>query len=316
MRWLIAIVVVLAAFAGLAWWLVLDGATPARADGVIDLAAYRGLVANDPTETLPTEVRVEFVGQSEAPSFAAVAGDFSGQRTFVYTSFQVVAPSGAIIIDGAVDAPTLDAMSDGAGRFDQGAYERVLAAMTHADAILLTHEHLDHVMALTRHPEPSAIAPHVRVTEIQMEGLPQHAVDGVLAPEIAASTPIDLSRPARIAPGVVALAAPGHSPGTALIYVRTQAREYLFIGDIAWMMKSLEEARGRPRLIRWVVPGVDPDRAAVLAQLRALHDLVIAEPSLVALPSHDLAYLEARVADGSLTLGFADPAVTATPVSP
>lgn len=316
MRWLIGFVVVLAALAGVAWWLVLDGATPSRADGVIDIAAYRALVADDALETLPSEVRVEFVGQSEAPSFAAVAGDFSGQKTFVYTAFEVVAPGGNVIIDGAVDATTLNTMSDGAGRFDVASYQRVLDAMGAAGVILLTHEHLDHVMAITRHPEPGLIAPHLRLTGVQMEALPQHAVDGVLASEIAAAPAIDLTQPTRVAPGVVAVAAPGHSLGTALIFVRTATREYLFIGDIAWMMRSIEEARGRPRLIRWVVSGVDPDRPAVLSQIRALHDLAAAEPDLVILPSHDLLYLEARVADGSVTQGFAEAAPAPSLVSP
>ena len=73
----------------------------------------------------------------------------------------------------------------------------------------------------------------------------------------------------------------GHSLGTIVIYARTAAREYLFIGDIAWVMSSIEHLRGRPRLINFILPGVDPDRPAVLRQIRALHDLAAAEPDLV-----------------------------------
>ncbi|MBC7767640.1 MAG: MBL fold metallo-hydrolase, partial [Phycisphaerales bacterium] len=106
--------------------------------------------------------------------------------------------------------------------------------------------------------------------------------------------------PQRIAPGVVAVAAPGHSAGTILIYARTASREYLFIGDIAWVMSSVENARGRPRFINLILNGVDPDRPAVLRQLRALHDLTAAEPDLVIVPAHDDSYLRGLVANGAL----------------
>jgi glyoxylase-like metal-dependent hydrolase (beta-lactamase superfamily II) len=304
MKWLIGLGVVLAVVAGAFWYFLLDASAPARAEGTFDLAAYRALVANDAPETLPTEVRVEFVGSSVNPGFAAVAGDFSGDKTFAYVSFQIIAPDGATIIDGAVDADTLSLMSEGAGQFDQAAYERVLTAEENAARVMITHEHLDHVMAIARHPRPEAIAPHLALTAPQIAGLPEHAPGGVLAPAIANAAPIDLATPTRLAPGIVAVSAPGHSPGTILIYARTTAREYLFIGDIAWLMASVEQARGRPRLIRAFLPGVDPDRPAVLRQLRALHDIAAAEPELVIVPAHDDAYLRTLVANGALHAGF------------
>jgi glyoxylase-like metal-dependent hydrolase (beta-lactamase superfamily II) len=302
-NWLIGIVIVLAALGALTWWAVLDGAAPANADGEIDHAAYRALVANDAPETLPTEVRIEFVGSSPAPSFAAVAGVFDGARTFSYSTFQIVAPDGDTLIDGAVDRETLTTMSD-KGRFSEGAYTRVLDAMENANNILITHEHLDHVMAIARHPAPAAIASHLRLTSTQIAGLPEHAPDDVLAPEIANTAPIDLATPHRIAPGIVAVAAPGHSAGTILIYARTTTREYLFIGDIAGLMQNVEQLRGRPRLIRMILPNVDPDRPRVLRQIRALHDLAAAEPDLVIVPAHDDAYLRELIADGALIDGL------------
>jgi len=307
MKWLIGLAVVLAALAGFAWYAVIDGAAPARADGVVDIASYRALVANDPAESLPTEVRIEFVGESTAPSFATEAGAFGGARTMSYNSFQIVAPNGGLIIDGAVDRATLDEMSKGEGSFSEEAYTRVLEAITHAPNVMITHEHLDHVMAIARHPQPAAIAANLDLTREQLDGLPRHAPGGQLAPELAALSALDLTQPQRIAPGVVAVAAPGHSPGTILIYARTATREYLFIGDIAWVMGSVENARGRPRFIGWIMPGVDPNRPAVLRQLRALHDLAAAEPALVLVPAHDDEYLRGLVDSGALTEGFTAP---------
>lgn len=305
MKWLIGLLVVVAALAGSAWYFALDAAAPARADGVFDIAAYRALVANDAPDTVPTEVRVDFVAESQAPSFAAEAGAFDGMRTFSYNSFQIVAPGGDIVIDGAVDRATLDAMSDGKGSFSEPTYDDVLAAMSRAAHVMITHEHLDHVMAIARNPEPAQLAPRLLLTRAQLDGLPQNAINGQLAPEIAAVAPSDFTTPQRIAPGVVAQAAPGHAPGEIVIYVRSVGREYLFIGDIAWAIDSVRDARGRPRFIRWIMPGVDPDRPAVLRQLRALHDLAVAEPALVIVPAHDDRYLRGElVASGALKEGF------------
>ena len=307
------IVIALAALGAFFWWAALDAAAPAEANGVVDIAAYRALVANDAPETLPTAVNVEFVGESKAPSFAVESGAFDGQRTLSYNSFQIVAPGGDTIIDGAVDRETLDQMSQGKGSFNEQTYEDVLAAMTRAQRVMITHEHLDHVMAIARHPEPAALAPHLELTSAQLSGLPVHAPNGHLAPEIAGIATIDLTQPQRIAPGVVAVAMPGHSPGTVLIYAKTTTREYLFIGDIAWVIGSVEHLRGRPRFITWLMPGVDPGRDNVLRQLRALHDTAEANPGLVLLPAHDDAYLRDLVSSGVLSEGFSQPAAATVP---
>ncbi len=219
-------------------------------------------------------------------------------------AFKVVAPNGGLIIDGAVDADMLTAMTDGKGRFDAGSYQRVLDAMTRANQVMITHEHLDHVIAVARHPDPAALAQRLYLSRIQLDALPQYAQDHVLAPEIANAPAAQLDIPRRIAPGIVAAPAPGHSPGSIVIYVKTTAREFLFVGDIAWVMSNIEHARGRPRLIRNIMPGVDPDRPAVLRQVRALHDLAIAEPDLVIVPAHDAAYLRGLVGRRVLSAGF------------
>lgn len=312
MKWLTGIAIVLAALAALFWYAVIDAAAPAEAEGLVDLAAYRQLTADDTPETLPTAVNIEFVGESNAPSFATQAGAFSGEVTMSYNSFQIVAPGGETIIDGAVDRETLNQMSRNEGSFDEQAYERVLTAMTRARSVMITHEHVDHVMAIARHPHPAAIAGNLDLTTTQVNGLPEHAPNGQLAPEIAGATQIDLTQPQRIAPGIVAAAMPGHSPGSILIYAKTTTREYLFIGDIAWVVDSVEHLRGRPRFITWIMPGVDPDRPAVLRQLRALHDVAEANPELVLVPAHDDAYLRNHITNGAMGEGFAEPSNPST----
>lgn len=302
-RWPIAVGVLVVAFG--IWWLLLDGQAPAEAEGVFDIVAYRALVAQDAQETLPSEIRVEFVAASEAPAFAVEAGAFGAERTLAYTGFQVVSPGGDTIIDAALDQDTLGDMTRGAGRFDNGAYGRLLGAMARAGQIVLTHEHLDHVMGITRHPAPEVIGPRLRLTREQIAALPEHARPRQDLPEeIGRARAFDFTTPQRIAPGVVVAAAPGHSPGSVVIYVRTTRLDYLFIGDIAWMMSNIQNRRGRPRIIGLIIPGVDPDRPTVLRQLRALHDLAAAEPDLVIVPAHDQAYLLELVRQGALANQF------------
>ena len=310
MKWLVGIAIVLAALAALFWYALIDASAPGEADGVVDLAAYRQLVVNDARETLPIAVNIEFVGESSVPGFATEAGAFGGNVTMSYNSFQIVAPGGDMIIDGAVDRDTLNEMSRNEGSFDEQAYGRVLAAIARARNVMITHEHLDHVMAIARHPQPAEIARNLDLTAPQLAALPEHAPGGQLAPEIAGATQLDLSQPQRIAPGVVAVAMPGHSPGTILIYAKTTTREYLFIGDIAWVIGSVDQLRGRPRFITWMIPGVDPDRPAVLRQLRALHDVAAANPDLILVPAHDDAYLRGLIVNGALGEGFAEPPAT------
>ena len=51
----------------------------------------------------------------------------------------------------------------------------------------------------------------------------------------------------RVAPGVALQKAPGHSPGSELVYVRTaDGHELLFVGDIAWNEESLRVMKMRP----------------------------------------------------------------------
>lgn len=299
--------VLIAALAGLGWWALLDARAPAHADDVFDIAGYRALVASDGAAALPQQVNVEFVGEGVAPSFAAEAGDFSGARATAYTSFQIAAPEGDTIIDGAVDRATAETLARGAWSFSDEAYGRVLAAMTRARRVLITHEHLDHVMAIARHPEPGAVAPRLLLTRIQLDALPQHAIGGRLDPAMAAAPPLALEAPLRLAPGIVAAPMPGHSPGGIILYVRTPQREYLLIGDIVWMMSNIERLKARPRAISWLAPGVDPDRPAVLRQVRALHDLAATEPNVIILPAHDADYLRALTMQGVLGASFAPP---------
>ncbi len=290
--------------AALFWWLFLDARAPKAAEGVYDLAAYRALVADD--AALPTEIRMESIGTDTVPFYAAEAGGGFEPFRLVYAAFEIVSPGGSIIVGGALDRDTAALIAQAKdASFDEAAYERLLAAIEKADQILITHEHLDHVMAIARHPRPAAFVDRLRLTAPQIEALPNFAAAGGLDPAFAALTPLALSGPTKIAPGVVAIPTPGHSPGSLSIYVRTAAgAEYLMIGDIVWAMANIDHLRTRPRILQYLFFDPDEDREAVLAQVRALHDLKADNPDLVILPEHDGDYLRGLVESGAVVEGF------------
>jgi glyoxylase-like metal-dependent hydrolase (beta-lactamase superfamily II) len=105
-----------------------------------------------------------------------------------------------------------------------------------------------------------------------------------------------------IAPGVVLIKAPGHTPGSQMVYVkRADGQEILFLGDVAWQMRNIEEVRERARLVTWLG---GEDREAVMGEFVELHRLHTAEPNLNMMPGHDSAELTRFLKAGLLTKGF------------
>jgi glyoxylase-like metal-dependent hydrolase (beta-lactamase superfamily II) len=298
----ILVVILLGAF----WWLMISSAkATASAPGVMDIAAWRTLIAAD-TGKGPDRLGFLEIGSENFPSYAVQAGRFSDPVAMSFNSVELAWPDRTIIIDSAVDAESMEEMSRSpAAQFDPVAYETLLAAMTRANLILLTHEHFDHVMGIARHPDPAAIAPRLALTEIQRDAMAAFTRSGDLPTEFREIQTLDLRKPVRIAPGVVVAAMAGHTAGTEVIFVeRSDGREYLFIGDIAWNMSNIEDLTTRPLLLNFLFFDPPEERTRIRAQLRALHDLMQAEPGLTVVPSHDRAHLQSLVADGRLADGF------------
>ena len=100
-----------------------------------------------------------------------------------------------------------------------------------------------------------------------------------------ARAPFTYERAVAVAPGVVLLRAPGHTPGSQLVFIERQdGEEFLLLGDVAWHRENYEQVQERARLVTLLL---GEDRDAVLAQLAALQKLSTAEPKLHIVPGHD-----------------------------
>jgi glyoxylase-like metal-dependent hydrolase (beta-lactamase superfamily II) len=85
-----------------------------------------------------------------------------------------------------------------------------------------------------------------------------------------------------LAAGIALVKAPGHTPGSQMVYVALESgREYLLIGDAAWHMDGVRLMKGK------AAPWITEDQPAVMRQLTWLNELSRSEPRLVIVASHD-----------------------------
>lgn len=288
-----------------AWWLLIDARAPNEAPEFFSIEEFRSLVAADEGDG-PATVRWLEVAHDKAPAWAVQAGRFGAPVEMSYNAVQLAWPGRSMVIGAAVDEEAFETMRQTPdGRFDERAYRILMASVGGADAVWITHEHFDHVMAIARHPRPQRLAETLRLNPPQLAALPAFIPDGRLPAELEGLEPVAVSRPTRIAPGVVVAPAAGHTEGSQVFYVqRADGQEYLLVGDIVWNMQNIADLSTRPRLLQYVVFEPDEVRTRVLEQVRALHDLMAAEPGLAIVPTHDRAHLRTLTADGLLVEGF------------
>jgi len=107
---------------------------------------------------------------------------------------------------------------------------------------------------------------------------------------------ISYERITAIAPGVVLIKTPGHTPGHQSVYVRqADGKEFILAGDIGWHMDNVRIPRGRPLLSSLLL---QEDRDASASQLRWLNDME--KLGIIVIVTHDLEWTKELVLKGTV----------------
>jgi len=219
------------------------------------------------------------------------------------TVFQIVYADGTVMIDSGMDEQVHRFFGRGAIEpYYPEAAKLVEQALRRARAIIITHEHGDHVAGVVRAPLVLELAPKTLVTRAQVQELESNPQmpEIKITPEIASRFDVvDYEKYLPFGPGVALIKAPGHTPGSQMVYVALESgREYLFIGDTAWHMDGVRLIKGKD------APWIQEDKAALLAQLKWLNELYRTEKNLFIIASHDDDEHKELIAKGVLGNGL------------
>lgn len=269
------------------YWLLFNNRPGDAQPKPLTIEQLRTLAASIPGNA-PTGVEMELEAFRRVPGTLFVAGGGLKRQLIGVMAFRLPIPGkGPLVIDSGISAA--DSAEMAMESDDPASRRRIEAALREASLILITHEHADHLGGVVSIGD-RALLDKVRFNAQQLPGNRWTDMLKWPAPPLPKPT-ITGSVPLAVAPGVVVIPAPSHTPGSQMVFVRlADGREYLFTGDIATMAQSWRETRARSRLIgEYIAP---EDRREVYSWLRTIKALKATAPKLEVIAGHDYEWIK------------------------
>jgi glyoxylase-like metal-dependent hydrolase (beta-lactamase superfamily II) len=268
-----------------------------------DLLARTRLAATSIPGELATTINMAKVAESHR-TYAAIIEDGSDDLfVSARTAFQVVYPDGSVMLDSGMDEEVHRYYGFGRDEpYSPDVNDDVQAALRQAQLIIITHEHGDHVAGVIRSDYRDELAPKTILTKNQVRTLSFAAqIPQIkLTPEQAADyIVVDYELILPVAPGIVLIKSPGHTPGHQMVYIQLSGgEEFLFIGDIGWSLDNITELKLRPAE---TAARIKEDPQALMHQMTWIKH-VMDEDEIIVVPSHDDRLLNQYADDGLLGL--------------
>jgi glyoxylase-like metal-dependent hydrolase (beta-lactamase superfamily II) len=263
-----------------------------------DLAVIRAMSTAIPG-ALPLAVNGVRVAASIRPRKFVIEGGDDTPVTMPRTAFQIVYSDCSVMIDSGLDKATHDSFSpDKPEPYFAEQFAKLERALANARLIVLTHHHADHVAGVLCAANFSELAGKTVITmDVAdcMMNTPHRPHLKLAPPALERFIVLDYPQYYPVAPGVVLIRSPGHSPDSQMVFIRLQSgREILHSVDSAWIMDNITEVRGK------AAPWVKEDVPAVMAQLRWLNTIAATENNITILVTHDDELFERLTRNGSI----------------
>jgi len=263
-----------------------------------DLAAIRAMSRVLPGE-LPLAVNGVKVAASIRPRKFVIEGGDDTPVTMPRTAFQIVYPDCSVMIDSGLDKATHASFSpDKPEPYFAEQFAKLQRALAKARLIVLTHHHADHVAGVLCAPNFPELAGKTIITMGVADCMinTPHRPHLKLAPQaLERFIVLDYPQYYPVAPGVVLIQSPGHSPDSQMVFIRLQSgREILHSVDSAWIMDNIMEVKGK------AAPWVKEDVPAVMAQLRWLKAVAETEKNIAILVTHDDELFDRQTRNGTI----------------